>query len=354
MDVLENAEELQAYLEALLAYEPEMIPLVLRGDRGFYSFQPDPHPLTEEQAARMVYPVTIGDIKVVAQLDESGTKVEAIGIMGDEEGFGDFMEGLQYDFLVSSLEGYRNWNRYCEEDVLNRQDQEAVFQSGAGGAYIGTLDDYEKVERLLTSQVEGAKLGVYIISEAIRERRDAAIRSDYRANNYVCIPASSRHVEETVRFLDWLFASRENHDLFEYGVEGVHWRTEGEGLYEQIPDEKGQYYQFPGYTLTWNSHYVRFSADMPEEILDYKEYELAERAYYGHSLKDFTFDDTNVDNQMRKVVHVFGEVWPALRNGLLEDPLEVMQAAVREAKENGLDDILEELRRQLQEYLDGE
>lgn len=352
MNSLDNEKDLKAYLEALLTWEPEMIPLVLRGDRGFYNFQPDPHPLNKEQASRMVYPVTIGEIRVVAQLDESGTRVEAIGIMGDEDGFHDFMEGLQYDFLISSLEGYRNWNRYCEEDVLNRQDQEAVFQSGAGGAYIGTLDDYEKVEQLLNSQVEGAKLGVYIINEDIRNRRDESIGSNYRANNYVCIPASSHHVEETVRFLDWLFASAENHDLFEYGVEGVHWRAEGEERYEQILDEEGEYYHFPGYTLTWNSCYVRFPSDMPEEILDYKKYELAESTYYEHPLKDFMFDDKNVQNEMRKVVHIFGEVWPLLHNGLLEDPAEVMRAAVREAKENGLDDILEELKRQLQEYLD--
>lgn len=352
MDSLNSEEELENYLEVLLTCEPKMIPLVLQGDRGFYSFQPDPHPLKEEQVSRLVYPVTIGEIRVVAQLDESGTRVEAMGIMGDEEGFQDFMEGLQYDFLISSLEGYRNWNRYCEEDVLNQQDQEGVFQSGAGGAYIGTLDDYEKVDQLLNSQVESAELGVYIISEDIRERRDAAIVSNYRANNYVCIPASSRHVEETVRFLDWLFTSRENHDLFEYGVEGVHWRAEGEERYEQIPDEEGEYYLFPGYTLTWNSHYVRFPADMPEEILDYKEYELAESTYREHSLKDFSFDDTNVKNEMRKVVQIFREVWPLLHNGLLENPGEAMRAAVREAKANGLDAILEELKRQLQEYLD--
>lgn len=354
MDSVENEEELKAYLEALLAHEPEMIPLVLRGDRGFYNFQPNPRPLKEEQASRLVYPVQIGKVRVVAQLDESGTRVEAVGIMGDQEGFGDFMEGLQYDFLIPSLEGYREWNRYCEEDVLNRQDQEEVFWSGAGGAYIGTLDDYEEVERILTSRVEGAELGAYIINEGIREEREGAVASNYRANNYVCIPASSRHVEETVRFLDWLFTSRENHDLFEYGVEGIHWRAEGEERYEQIPDEEGEYYLFPGYTLTWNSHYVRFPAQMPPEILEYKEYELRESSFFEQRLKDFSFDDTAVKNSMQKVVPILKEAWYPLSNGVLENPVQTMQEAVEEAKRYGLYDILEEVKRQLQEYLDNQ
>ncbi len=55
---------------------------------------------------------------------------------------------------------------------------------------------------------------------------------------------------------------------------------------------------------------------------------------------------------MVKVTQILNRVWPALRNGILDDPEGVLRTAGEEAKENGLKDILEELERQLQEFLD--
>ena len=345
-------EELEAYMQAILLNEPEMIPLVLNGARGFYTFNPGSFKLNFAQARRIVYPITIGGITVVAQLDDSLTKVEGVGIMGDEESFSGFMEGLQFDFLIQRLYGYREWNRYCEEDVLNRKDQETVFKAGAGGAYISTLDDYESLNLLLTENVEGASLGVYIINERIRNRQEQAIGVSYRANNYVCIPASSTHIEQTISFLDWLFSARENHDLFEYGIEGIHWTAAGDSRYEPIVNEEGNNYIFPGYVLTWNPHYVMFPADMPDDILAYKEYELQESSFYENLLADFAFDESKVLSQIRKTEQIFNQIWPALRNGLLDEPQEVLREAVEDAKRNGLDSVLEELKAQLQEYLD--
>lgn len=349
---INHIEELELYMQALLENEPNVVPLLLLGSRGFFSFHPESHALTQEQARRIMYPMTIGDITVVAQLDDSLTQVEAVGMMGDEESFSGFMEGLQFDFLIKRLDGYRAWNKYCEKDVLNRTNQVAAFQGGLGGAYISTLDDYEEVSHLLGENVEGASLGVYIINENIRDMEERTIGTSYLANNYVCIPAFSEHMEETIRFLDWLFASRENHDLFEYGIEGVHWRAAGEDRYEAIADENGEYYSFPGYTLTWNSNYVRFPVDMPEDILAYKEYELQESTFFEKKLAGFGFDDRSLRSQLIKVTQILDRVWPALRNGILDDPGDVLREAVNEAKQYGLGDILEELKRQLQEYLD--
>ena len=55
---------------------------------------------------------------------------------------------------------------------------------------------------------------------------------------------------------------------------------------------------------------------------------------------------------MMKVEQILSQVWPALRNGILDEPEAVLREAVEEAKKNGLQDILTELKRQLQEYLD--
>lgn len=349
---INSVDELEMYMQALLRNERDMIPLVLTGYRGFYTFSPKGHALTFEQGRRIVYPITIGGITVVAQLDDSLTKVEAVGMMGYEESFSDFMEGLQFDFLIGRLDGYRDWNQYCEDDVLNRTDQERVFQAGLGGAFIATLDNYEEVSFALAENLADASLGVYIINDSIRNMDEQSISTSYLANNYICIPAFSEHIEETVYFLDWLFASRENHDLFEHGIEGVHWRAIGEDRYEAIADQSGKYYIFPGYTMTWNSHYVRFSESVPEDILAYKEYELLESTFYRNLLTGFSFDDDDLRSQMVKVEQIFSQVWPALSNGILDEPDTILRDAVEKAKRYGLQDILAEVKRQLQEFLD--
>ena len=46
------------------------------------------------------------------------------------------------------------------------------------------------------------------------------IGTDYRAWNNLVIPVTSKHADETMKFLDWLFQSQDNHDLFELGIKG--------------------------------------------------------------------------------------------------------------------------------------
>ena len=77
-----------------------------------------------------------------------------------------------------------------------------------------------------------------------------------------------------------------------------------------------------------------------------------ESTFCERTLAGFIFDDSSLQNQMMKVTQIFNQVWPALRNGILDEPETVLRDAVREAKRSGLQDILEELKKQLQEYLD--
>ena len=101
------------------------------------------------------------------------------------------------------------------------------------------------------------------------------------ANNFVCVPISSSKVDLTMKFLDWLFSSEENHDLFELGIEGEDWEPVGEDQYRVIEGETAaQTYTFPGYVLTWNPNYVKFPDTLPDDILAYKKYDLEKDAYY--------------------------------------------------------------------------
>lgn len=350
---IKSLEQLEQYLNTVLKKEKDIIPLLLAYNRGFYTLNINEKKLSSELSVRMVYPVTLANVPVAVQLDETLTKVEEIVIMGDkQENFEKLMKGAQYDFMLGRLEGNRAWRKYCENDSINQTKQEEMFRTGKGSAYISTLDDYEKLSEVLRETLPDAELGAYIINQAVVNMEESAISSDFKANNYVCIPKDSTHIEQTMQFLNWLFESRENHDLFELGIENVHWKAIGEDCYEKLETEEGKTYSFPGYALTWNRNYVRFASDLPEEIVQYKKYELQESTFYRNILSDFKFDARSVQSEIAKFKSIMKDKWTSMIHGILENPDEIMQKAVLEGYEVGLERVKEEIGRQLQMYLD--
>lgn len=146
-------------------------------------------------------------------------------------------------------------------------------------------------------------------------------------------------------------ASRENHDLFELGIEDKDWTAVGEDRYALTQENSSAQYTFPGYVMTWNPNYVRFSDKLPEEIFEYKKYDLETSAYYTSPLAGFIFDSSNVQTEMTKVNAIMSENSTALEHGALENPVEVLRKANAEAEVNGRPQIKDELKRQINEFL---
>ena len=94
--------------------------------------------------------------------------------------------------------------------------------------------------------------------------------TDGKAWNFLAIPASSKKIERTMEFLDWIFSSQENNDLFTFGIEGTNWEAVGKNQWK-LPDgvDPTKNYMFPGYQLTWNPTFNRIPAGLPEQIQKY-------------------------------------------------------------------------------------
>src|SRR5690606_33753293 len=126
----------------------------------------------------------------------------------------------------------------------------AYFMSGKAASYYGTISSYAADKKLLQETIADTDLEFFVLKERIRNMEPKAIPTSYKANNSVAIPASSKNIDRTMKFFDWLFQSRENHDLFELGIEGTHWEAVGEDQYKLL--EASNNYMFPGYEFTWN------------------------------------------------------------------------------------------------------
>ena len=349
---IDSYEKLQTFFDTIQSNEPSMIPLGVSASRGFYTmFAQD----LVEQAKDHIVRISAGGFCHVL-LNEAETEVMDIVYEGSEPAaYAKFPEKYRDGQLLGQARFNKlvEWNKYLETDSLNQKDDSAIFKGGKAAAVINNLDGYEQFQLDLKTSMPEAELGTFVIPEAVRNKQAEARLTSLQGNNYLCVPATSKKIDSTMKFLDWLLASQENHDLFELGIEGKDWTAVGEDQYS-IPEaatDSASQYTFPGYVMTWNPNYVRFSNKLPEDILQYKKYDLETEAYYPSPVAGFVFDQSNVQTEMTKVNSIMTENATALEHGALENPVEVLRKENADAESNGRPKIKEELTKQINEFL---
>ncbi len=341
-------EQLQAYFEAILANEPDMTPLGVTNTRGFYTM----FPIDEVGMAKVnLVKLSAANLTWYIQTNETNTAVESIAYEGaPQSDFDNFPAPYNTtDLYGDALNKRHEWNKYLEQDSISQKDSLGGMAGEKFAAHIDTLDAYENVAAKMTRDY--MKLGVYVYPEAAQRMEPEARVTTLMANNFVCVPISSSKVDLTMKFLDWLFSSEENHDLFELGIEGEDWEPVGEDQYRVIQGETAaQTYTFPGYVLTWNPNYVKFPDTLPDDILAYKKYDLEKDAYYVSPLAGFNFDVTPVTTEAQIVKETADKVTNSLAHGTLDDPVTKIQEN-RAAVIEHINVIKDELERQINEFL---
>ncbi len=204
----------------------------------------------------------------------------------------------QEDYTIA-----RRWaeDGIISKDVMSTTDSQAKFLAGMGAVVVQTINNFGQVERQLAEQTPGATLEAYINDYAIREKMEGYARTDFKAWNYLCIPKSvpQEKVDKAMKFMNWLFESQDNHDLFQYGIRGKHWDVakdesgnEIEGTVNTVGMEA---YGFPAYELTWNSTYIRVQNASDPKIMEYSEYMYDIDRYVEIPYSEFTFDSQRTD-----------------------------------------------------------
>lgn len=97
-------------------------------------------------------------------------------------------------------------------------------------------------------------------------------------------------------FPDWVFGTQEEHDLFQYGIEGEDWEPVGEDGCKQLDISEDLKYTMTNYSFTLNPYirYSEFVLNDPEIKSDF-EYMYGESTYQLNSIAGFSFDPTNVE-----------------------------------------------------------
>jgi len=149
-------------------------------------------------------------------------------------------------------------------------------------------------------------------------------------------------------FLDWLYASPENHDLYHYGIEGVHWHDMGPNRAEFVLDEAGDRLFVEDYWMTAYMGYFRHGVDMPDNHIEFWLYESSYIAVTP--MAGFVFDAEDISAEMTNLsIEIIASIFP-IKLGLVDFDSHI-DTAIANLRAAGLDRYLEEYRRQFAEFL---
>ena len=167
--------------------------------------------------------------------------------------------------------------------------------------------------------------------------------------NLNAISATAEDPESGLKFLEWLYASQENHDLFHYGIEGVHYTPIGTDKIDQVLGDDGNAL----YSMdTWMSGYLpymRFAADAPDRHIEYMTYKAEN--YVVSPIAGFIFDASNVQTELSNLqTEIIASIYP-IKIGMVSYEENIDQA-IANLKAAGLDAYLEEYRTQFAAYLE--
>lgn len=193
-------------------------------------------------------------------------------------------------------------------------------------------------QEVWNERIPGVNLdSIYLNQDAVQFRSNS-FRND------MAVSATSGHPKEAVQFMDWVYSSQENYDLMVYGVEGLTWTNEGDHLYSKMnPD-----FEFNADWMIGNMEYERYEKGTYDKFIDImgKEKPDAENSI----VLNFTFDPVNVaDEYANCQAEVVQSVYP-IKLGLVSYE-EGYEQALSRMKAAGIDKVVEEYQRQLNEYL---
>ena len=345
---IQTLDDLKAFYDKILENEKGMVPFATDGSRGWFrTFEPLFLPPNSN-----LYSTSAG-VQFYFQLDSTGKKVTNMATVGDSKDLTkDYpapWNDLSYKYKMAN-----EWKKYLEKDSINQKDKVSLFASGKAASVEGDSTQYLSVLTKLKSGVPSASMEFWPIQKEVRENKEGFIATSYWGNNSVAFPKTSKNLERSMQFFNWLFADQKNHDLFEYGVEGKQWIAEGTDKFkypEGLTTANNYIASFAAYGLTWNPNYVRFSTELPDDIVKLNKYFMNDKTYYKSNLAGFSFDQTPVKNEIAKISPVWNDSLKLLSNGIVDKNVdEDITKMYAKEKEMGLETIRAELKKQLEAF----
>jgi putative aldouronate transport system substrate-binding protein len=161
------------------------------------------------------------------------------------------------------------------------------------------------------------------------------------------VMSNTKHAEACMKFLNLWFSNEEVGNLISYGIEGEHYQLNenGVGTYLDGQDSSSCTYHL-GSGIS-NTNRIRWESENP----DYAQLLIdSNNNAQKSSALGFSFDTTNVTNEITQLDNVCSKYQIGLESGAL-DPETTIPVFVEELKAAGLDTVIAEKQQQLDAFL---
>ncbi|MFC4301830.1 ABC transporter substrate-binding protein [Cohnella boryungensis] len=274
----------------------------------------------------------------------------------------DYVPVVPYDYLISNLpmavrlgsEDYKVVNVLEMPEMKQAlQTMRKYYKAGyvsPEAATATSLDDVQKsgkwfLDRAATTpfadNLWSSSYGYPVVSTPAS---DSVVFNWSVMGSMQAISANSKHPDKAMDFLNLLNTDPYLRNMVDSGMEGVHYKKTGDNRMENLDDSKN--YDMPTFSLG-NIMLTYLNPGDPDNKWD--EYKTFNSAGKPAPTLGFNFDTSNVTSELAAVQNVKGEFWSALMTGTV-DPEDYLPKAIEKFKAAGLDVIIAEAQKQLDEW----
>lgn len=316
---IKDLDTLEAALRTIHENEPDLIPLV---------------PSMGELTRNWGWDTLGDDITNLGVLMDFGKELTVVNL-------------YETDFYKDFVTRMRTWYQdglIMQDAVNNTEATGALMKSGAAFGGLTNLKPGYEVQETRNNGIE------IVVSEIIPAY---ATTSDVQMATWA-ISSGCKNPEAAMKLMNVLYTDPEIVNLLIYGIEGVHYVAVGEAAggqkmidYPEGVDAVNTGYKPSGGWIWCNQTIGHVwegnSPDYWQEQTDFNNTAIRSSAY------GFTYDSANVRNQVTACTNVVSKYHKALMCGAL-DPETTLPVFQAELKEAGIDDIIAEKQRQLDEW----
>ncbi|QHW32287.1 ABC transporter substrate-binding protein [Paenibacillus rhizovicinus] len=233
---------------------------------------------------------------------------------------------------------------YINEDAAMRESQglkrgALVFWKAAGG---GPLSENS------WSKDRGYKLVAYPVTPAL-------ITTESIRGGVMAVSADTKHPVESVKFLNLLNTDPEVRNLFNFGIEGVHYTLDSNGQVVPIPPKDSNGNPIPdalpsygGVQYTQGNWFIlkTMGGQFPDPPDKWDQFRASNKEAVDSNTLGFTPDFSRVPIQMQNIQMVWEKYFPSLMTGSVNVDT-VLPMFNQELRQAGIDEVRIEVQKQL-------
>ena len=319
-----DEETLETYLQAIKDNEPGMIPL-------------------SNNASETMFNATwLNEMDWSRSIDSAGLFIYDLN---DPSKVFSMVDTPEYEEYVKKCRDFYEKGYWSQSVMAETTAAKDNFVAGKSAIYLANMSNSNGVYQELSSSHPDWEIGIYSsdLASGMTERIAAT-------NNGMAVGAYSEHPERALMFLELCNQDEEVYDLLMYGLEGVTYEADKEARTKWTPegaDPTELTLKNIGMGMGNEKFYLNNTNDSPL-VNELKEEYDAVGVFPG--LAGFALDQDPIAAELAALKSVSDEYRIPLEKGVV-DPETGLEELRQKLKDAGADKVLEEINRQVTEYL---